>query len=77
MAKQLFPSGIIRIKVNGVVHNAEYMGRQKGFECCVCHQGRNCFTFNIFNNEEEYKNGQYETWGFGREHLNAVKLVTS
>lgn len=75
MANDLFPKGIIRIKVDGKEHLAEYMGRQKGFECSVCGQGGNCFTFNIFDSVEQYENMQYETWGFGRDHLNHVELV--
>lgn len=39
MPKELFPKGIIRIEVNGQEYDAEYMGRQSGFECMVCGKG--------------------------------------
>jgi hypothetical protein len=76
MTKALFPQGIIKIKdEHGNIHLAEYIGRQEGFECCICQKGGNCYTFNIFKSVEEYKKGNYETWGYGREHINLIKLV--
>ena len=61
---------------------AEYIGRQKGFECCICGKGCNAFTFNILHGntiEDAIKNYRehmdYETWGFGPTHIkDAVKL---
>lgn len=46
------------------VYVGQYVGRQKGFECCVCGKGSNAYTFNIWNSETDY-----ETWGYGKEHL--------
>ena len=43
----------------------QFVGRQEGFECCVCQKGNNAYCFNIWYDE----NGGYETWGYGREHL--------
>jgi hypothetical protein len=67
-----FPSGIIRIIFNGSEYEAEYIGRQKGFECLVCGKGENCFTFNVFENKSEHESGNYETWGFGDKHINQI-----
>lgn len=61
----------------GEVAIAKYMGRQEGFECCVCHKGNNAYTFNIYAYDDETleqakeneKNGNYETWGYGKEHM--------
>lgn len=41
-----------------------YVGRQRGFDCCVCGKGSNAYTFNIWNSSTDY-----ETWGYGQEHL--------
>lgn len=49
----------------GGVHTGQYMGRQGGFECCVCGKGCKAHTFNIWYDEQ----GGYETWGFGNNHL--------
>lgn len=46
---------------------AEYAGRQKGFECCVCGKGQNAHCFNVYHG-----NGQYETWAYGNEHMPEV-----
>ena len=55
MAKSLFPKGIIKIQLeDGRITLAEYAGRQKEFECVVCGKGQNCYTFNLFDSEEEY-----------------------
>ncbi|MNW42243.1 hypothetical protein D3C74_293960 [compost metagenome] len=75
MGKSLFPSGIIKVEIDGAQRLGEYMGRQDGFECVVCGKGEKCFTFNLFDNEAEYAKGNYETLGFGRNHLNYVKLI--
>lgn len=50
-------------------HYAQYMGQERGFECCVCCKGNNAYCFNVFNNLEEYENCMYETWPYGREHM--------
>lgn len=44
----------------------QYTGRQRGFECCVCDKGCNAHTFNIYHTANE---GDYETWGYGPNHL--------
>lgn len=48
----------------GETHIGYYVGRQSGFECCVCGKGCNAHTFNIWYNERDY-----ETWGYGPAHL--------
>lgn len=52
------------MKPDGNIYIGQYVGRQKGFECCVCGKGSNAYTFNIWNSETDY-----ETWGYGKEHL--------
>lgn len=70
-----FPSGVHKYIIQGDVVFADYIGRQKGFECCVCGKGCNAYTFNIIhaNNvddvENAYAHDDYETWGFGSDHL--------
>jgi hypothetical protein len=70
-----FPSGVHKYIIQGDVVFADYIGRQKGFECCVCGKGCNAYTFNIIHAnsvddvENAYANDDYETWGFGAEHL--------
>lgn len=54
-----------RIKDRGITYNAQYVGRQEGFECCICGKGNNAYTFNLWYDA----NGDYETWGFGKEHM--------
>ena len=49
---------------NGEIHIGYFLGRQPGFECCVCGKGTNAYTFNIWNSDIDY-----ETWGYGKEHL--------
>ena len=46
------------------IHMGYFLGRQSGFECCVCGKGGNAYTFNIWNSYVDY-----ETWGYGKEHL--------
>lgn len=76
MPKKLFPKGIIKIiDESGIEHLAEYMGRQKDFNCSICRKGHNCYTFNIFESEEEYKEGMYETFGYGREHIKLIRVI--
>lgn len=55
---------IIQDCLDGKLHIAQYYGREKGFECCVCNKGTNAYCFNIYYNEDGY-----ETWGYGKEHL--------
>lgn len=75
MKKINFLPGVNRYIIQGETVYAEYMGRQKGFECCVCGKGCNAYTFNILHGEtydeaiENYYNDDYETWGFGLDHL--------
>lgn len=54
-----------RFVTMGETHIGMYIGRQRGFECCVCGKGGNAYTFNLWYNER----GGYETWGYGEEHL--------
>ena len=81
MAHKKFVDGVCKYMVNGEAVYAEYMGRQKGFECCVCGKGCNAYTFNILhgNTPKEaianYENGDYETYGFGEDHLGNVKFM--
>lgn len=53
----------------GLLHITQYVGREKGFNCCVCGKGENAYCFNSFNTLEQYNNGAYETFSFGKEHL--------
>ena len=75
MKKINFLPGVNRYIIQGETVYAEYMGRQKGFECCVCGKGCNAYTFNILHGKtydeaiENYYNDDYETWGFGADHL--------
>lgn len=48
----------------GEVDIVYYVGRQRGFYCCVCGKGSNAYTLNIWNSSPDY-----ETWGYGQEHL--------
>lgn len=48
----------------GQVAIGQYMGREDGFECCVCNKGCKARCFNIW-----YDRDGYETWGFGKEHM--------
>lgn len=82
MKRLYFPKGVHKYVIDGETVYAEYMGRQKGFECCVCGKGCNAFTFNVLHgttyNEavKNYGNDDYETWGFGREHIeDSVNLI--
>lgn len=52
-------------EADGREHKAQFIGRQSGFECCVCGKGCNAYTFNIWYD----KDGGYETWGYGADHL--------
>lgn len=54
----------------GEVHIGNYMGRQKGFECCVCNKGTKAHTFNIWYSHEGCEN--YETWGYGLCHIPTI-----
>ena len=77
-----YPNGVHKYKIDEDIVYAEYMGKQNGFECCICGKGHNAYTFNILHGKDEeeclanYANDDYETWGFGVEHLNDyVKLL--
>lgn len=80
MTRTKYMDGIHKYLINGEAMYAQYMGRQKGFECCVCGKGCNAYTFNILhgNTAEEaimnYENGDYETWGFGEDHLDHIRF---
>lgn len=52
------------------VHIGQYMGKQEGFECCVCGKGHNAYTFNIWYAAGDFN---YETWGYGKEHLDVIE----
>jgi hypothetical protein len=62
--KKLIENHWYKFNDRGEIHVGYYLGRQKGFECCVCGCGHNAFTFNIWHNTYDY-----ETWGYGKEHL--------
>jgi len=53
-----------RFNDRGEEHVGQYIGRQFGFPCCVCDKGNQAYTFNVW-----YSSSDYETWGYGREHL--------
>lgn len=57
-----------RFKQDGREVIGQYIGRQNGFECCVCGKGCKAHEFNVFYDEEGY-----ETWGFGQDHLPEVE----
>lgn len=54
------------IKDGNTTTKAKYIGRQKGFGCCVCGKGCYAHCFNIYYGDGEM---DYETWGYGSEHL--------
>lgn len=50
----------------------QYLGRQEGYVCCVCDKGNNAHIFNVwyqFQYDDEPGYNDYETIGFGTEHL--------
>ncbi len=53
-----------RFNDRGEIHTGQYMGRERGFECCVCFKGENCHCFNVW-----YSSDGWETWGYGNSHL--------
>ena len=53
----------------GEIHVGLYMGREKGFECCVCGHGGQTHCFNVYYGNRA---DDYETWGYGDRHLPAV-----
>lgn len=82
MKANKYPTGIHKYEIDGEKVYAEYIGRQKGFECCICGKGCNAYTFNIFHadNLEDIQTAinhmDYETWGFGANHIDeAVNLI--
>jgi hypothetical protein len=79
-----YPKGIAKYRIDGQIVLAQYMGRQRGFECSVCGKGCNAFTFNIFHQDNgNYANdvnninqSNYETWEYGPNHIeDAVELI--
>lgn len=65
MKKQVYVVGHwYRFNDRGTECIGQYMGREEGFGCCVCDKGNNAHCFNIW-----YCKDDYETWGFGNEHL--------
>lgn len=67
---------VYRIKdLNGFTGYGVYMGKQEGFGCCICNKGNNAKTFNILHGNtiqeglENKDKGDYETFGYGNEHL--------
>lgn len=81
-----FPKGVFKAEIttrfgNKYIDYVEYMGRQEGFECSVCEKGCNAYTFNILHGSNlqealsNYDKGDYETIGFGKEHLNYIKPI--
>ena len=77
-----FPKGVHRYCIEGEEVLAEYMGRQRGFECSICGKGCNAYTFNILHGNsydesiQSYNDGDYETWGYGPTHIEeAVQLI--
>ena len=63
--KKLVEGNWYRFAFDGGEYVGQYMGREQGFECCVCGKGCKAHEFNIWYN----KDGGYETWGFGADHL--------
>ena len=53
-----------KLNDRGQIFIGQYIGRQKGYVCCVCDKGCNAHMFNVFYNEDEY-----ESWGFGNDHM--------
>lgn len=81
-----YPNGVFKAEIktkfgNTYIEYVEYIGRQEGFECSVCGKGCNAYTFNILHGDtldealKNYVAGDYETIGFGREHLDHIKEV--
>lgn len=66
--KNLIEGNWYKLDDRGEIFIGQYIGRQKGFECMVCGKGGNAFTFNIWHDNR----GDYETWGFGKEHMPTV-----
>jgi hypothetical protein len=70
-----YQPGVKRYRICGEEVFADYIGRERGFECCVCRKGCNAYCFNILHGisldeaKTAYEKGDYETWGFGPDHL--------
>ena len=64
-AKKLIAGHWYKFNDRGEIHIGQYVGRQQGFECVVCGKGGSAYTFNLWYSE----NGDYETWGYGKEHM--------
>lgn len=62
---------------HGTEYTGVYMGRQEGWDCCICYRGNNAYTFNVYGYKDDsletvkynMQEGIYETWGYGKEHL--------
>lgn len=73
-----YPSGIRKYRIEGQEVIAAYIGKQKGFECCICGKGCNAYTFNIYHTDDinNVNEQDYETWGYGPSHITeAVELI--
>lgn len=53
-----------RFNDRGKEYIGQYVGKEDGFECCVCGKGCKAYTFNIW-----YDKNNYETWGYGLLHI--------
>ncbi len=74
--KRLKLGMVYKIKdLHGFIGYGVYMGCQKDFECCICGKGHNVKTFNILHGDtiqeglKNIDNDNYETFGYGNEHL--------
>ena len=69
--KKLKTDYIYRIKLHdGEIVNAQYIGRQKGFECVVCRSGNNVYTFNVWDSIDGY-----ETYGLSRTYARDIRKL--
>ena len=50
---------------SGEMHVGQYIGNDNDFPCCVCGKGHKAHCFNIWHDIF----GEYETWGYGSEHM--------
>ena len=74
----IFQKGILKVYVPQWNQHlvVEYMGRDQDFSCVICGEGgSSTYVFNVLHGDtieeavQNYENGDYETYGFGREHL--------
>ena len=47
----------------------EYIGKEEGYECMVCHKGNSAYGFNIYYSDKANNVLGYETFFYGKEHL--------